>query len=99
MQWRIVVVFKHQRIYVTVVTTLGHFVDLRATAGVGVNSESVSPVPSDPMGVHRIILEIGVPRTKEDWGSVYRWGRTTLPHGLFQEDDRLTSIRGVLPRP
>jgi len=46
-----------------------------------------------------IILEIGVPQTEEDWGSVYRWGRTTLPHGLFQEDDRLTSIRGVLPRP
>jgi len=44
-----------------------------------------------------IFLEIGVPRTEVDWGSVYRWGRISLPHGLFQEDDRLTSIRVVLP--
>jgi hypothetical protein len=43
-----------------------------------------------------IIFEIGVPRTEKDWDSVYRWGRTTFPHGLFQEDDRLTSVRGVL---
>ena len=46
-----------------------------------------------------IILAIGIPRTEEDWDSVYIWGRTTFPHGLFQEDDRLTSVRGVLPRP
>ncbi len=46
-----------------------------------------------------IIFEIGVPRTEEDWDSVYRWGCTIFPHGLFQEDDRLTSVRGVLPRP
>ena len=46
-----------------------------------------------------IILQVWVPRTEDEWESVGRWGRTTLPHGLFQEDDRLTSVRGVLPRP
>jgi len=46
-----------------------------------------------------IILEIRVPQTEEDWGSVHRWGRTTLPHGLFQEDNRLTSIQVVHPHP
>ena len=46
-----------------------------------------------------IIFVIWVPRTEDDWDSVYPWGRTTFPHGLFQEDDRLTSVRGVLPWP
>ncbi len=32
-----------------------------------------------------IILEIGVPRTEEDWGSAYRWGRTTLPPAFFKK--------------
>ena len=48
-----------------------------------------------------IILQFGVPRTEEEWDYVVRWGRTTLPHGLFQENDRITSVRVVsrLPTP
>jgi hypothetical protein len=30
-----------------------------------------------------IILQVGVPRTEEEWNYVVRWGCTTLPHGLF----------------
>jgi hypothetical protein len=37
------------------------------------------------------ILQFWVPRTEDEWDSIVRWGRTTLPHGSFQEDDRLTS--------
>ena len=44
-----------------------------------------------------IILQFWVPRTEDEWDSVVRWGRTTLPHGLFQEDDRITSVLGVSP--
>ena len=40
-----------------------------------------------------IILQVGVPRTEEEWNYIVYWGRTTLPHGLFQEDDRVTWIR------
>ena len=36
-----------------------------------------------------------VPRTEDECDSVVRWGRTTLPHGRFQEDDRITSGLGV----
>ena len=42
-----------------------------------------------------IILQFWVPRTEDEWDSVVRWGRTTLPHGRFQEDDRITSVPGV----
>ena len=38
-----------------------------------------------------LIFQFWVPRTEDDWDSVVRWGRTTLPHGRFQEDDRITS--------
>ena len=40
-----------------------------------------------------IILKFGVPRTEEEWNYVVYWGRTTLPHGLFQDDDRITLSR------
>ncbi len=46
-----------------------------------------------------IILELGVPRTEEEWDYVVIWGRTTLPQGLFQEDDRITSVLGVSQLP
>ena len=44
-----------------------------------------------------IILQFWVPRTEDKWDSIVRWGRTTLPHGLFQKDDRITSVLGVGP--
>jgi hypothetical protein len=40
-----------------------------------------------------IILQVGVPRTEEEWDYVVRWGRTTLPNGRFQEDDRITLVQ------
>ncbi len=39
-----------------------------------------------------LIFQFWVPRTEDDWESVARWGRTTLPHGLFQEDDKITAV-------
>ena len=39
-----------------------------------------------------IILQFWVPRMEEEWDYVVIWGRTTLPHGLFQADDRITSV-------
>ncbi len=39
-----------------------------------------------------LIFQFWVPRTEDDWESIVRWGRTILPHGLFQEDDRITLV-------
>ena len=42
-----------------------------------------------------IIFEFGVPRTEEEWDYVVPWGRTTLPNGRFQEDDRIITVAGI----
>ena len=39
-----------------------------------------------------IILQVWVPRTEDEWESVVLWGRTTLPHGLFQEDETFLGV-------
>ena len=42
-----------------------------------------------------LIFQFLVPLTEDDWDHVVRWGRTTLPHGLFQEDEKITLFLGV----
>jgi hypothetical protein len=49
----------------------------------------------DILRENKIIRILGIPRTKEDWTEIIRWGRRTLPHGRFQTSE----IRSPLFRP
>ena len=47
-----------------------------------------------------LIFQFLVPLTEDDWDHVVRWGRTTLPHGRFQEHNEIISVTSsVVSRP